>query len=85
MIVYQGSIQVKSKPKILLLEFIGSWVCIIILFNLYTIVMSVVNLNILDKKIKDSYNYYHYLNRDGKIFLLIIYNYCLPAYNVVTY
>lgn len=55
----------------LLLELI-IWVNIIILFNLCTIVIFVINLNLLKKNIKSDYNHYHQLIRDSKIFFLIL-------------
>ena len=72
MIVYQGGIEIKLKPLILSLGLIGGWVYTIVLFDLYAIVMSVANLNFLDKNTKGGNDHYYHLGKDGKMFLLII-------------
>ena len=85
MIVYQGGIQIEPKPMTLSPEFIGSWVCTIVLFNLYAIVIFVANLNLLDKNIKNGYNHYHYLSRDSEMFLLIIQDHCPLAPTIASF
>lgn len=63
MIVYQENFQVEQQSMIQSLSLINSWVYIIILLNLYIIVLSIINLNLLNKDIKDDYNFYYLLSR----------------------